>query len=384
MHSEFCDLLLSFTRLALIFFIILFVLRFWCRTHTFLPLPPGPFSIPLLGFLPFVGKDFHLTLTELAKSYGSVYQIFLGSRRVVIINDFRLVREAFRKPIFSGRPDTEVTKILQGYGIVHSDGDLWNEQRTFLHKVLRQIGVKQIMQNNNAIEHKINIQVKEFLNSLETFERKSCRIRPFIACAVSNVIGSLLISLTLKNEEDENFRKLLELIDEGFKHVTVAMPVNFIPILRYIPIVNSAVQKIKQNREQTGEYFKNLVENHRKTLDPSNLRDICDAYLVQQEKVQNNGKKSYFSEEQLIQIMNDMFSAGMETVTSTLEWAILFLMLNPEAQKNIQKEIDNIVGNDRLPTLADMANMPYTEATIYEVLRRSNVIALGIAHLTLQ
>lgn len=81
--------------------------------------PPGPRGLPLVGFLPFLGKDFHRTLQTLAAVYGPVYQIFLGSKRVVVISDHKLVRRAFSQAAFSGRPDTELTKLLQGYGGSH-------------------------------------------------------------------------------------------------------------------------------------------------------------------------------------------------------------------------------------------------------------------------
>lgn len=86
------------------------------------PLPPGPWGLPLVGFLPFLGKEFHRTLQGLAATYGPVYQIFLGSKRVVVISDPKLVRRAFSQAAFSGRPDTELTKLLQGYG---EDPRLW-------------------------------------------------------------------------------------------------------------------------------------------------------------------------------------------------------------------------------------------------------------------
>lgn len=191
------------------------------------------------------------------------------------------------------------------------------------------------------------------------------------------------MSVTFDKKEDKQFFRLLELIDEGFKLFTVAMPVNFIPIFRYIPGVNYAYQKIKSNREETSEFFKKIADEHRQTLDPENIRDIVDAYLVQQDEALAEGKKeTYFSEAQLIQIMNDLFSAGLETVTSTLEWAVLFLMRHPEIQEKIYEEVTTVVGTERSPQLDDLPNMPFTEATMYEVLRRSNVIALGNAHAT--
>lgn len=190
------------------------------------------------------------------------------------------------------------------------------------------------------------------------------------------------MSMTFDDKEDKDFLRLLELIDEGFKLFTVAMPVNFVPLFRYIPGVNYAYHKIKRNRCETSEFFRKIADQHRSSLDPDNIRDIVDAYLVRQAKDKN--KETYFSEAQLIQIMNDLFSAGLETVTSTIEWAVLFLMTHDKVQSRLHAEVQSVIGDERSPELDDLANMPYTEATIYEVLRRSNVIALGNAHAALQ
>lgn len=103
-------------RAILITIIVFLLLKLYQNRAPTLPLPPGPLGIPILGFLPFVSKNFHLTLTQLAVKYGSCYQIFLGSKRVVVLNDARLIKDAFRQPVFSGRPDSELTRILQGYG----------------------------------------------------------------------------------------------------------------------------------------------------------------------------------------------------------------------------------------------------------------------------
>ena len=52
-------------------------------------------------------------------------------------------------------------------------------------------------------------------------------------------------------------------------------------------------------------------------------------------------------------------------------------MLHPEVQRKAQAEIDKVVGNDRLPTLADQPDLPYTEALVKEVLRWHPVTPLG-------
>lgn len=253
----------------------------------------------------------------------------------------------------------------------------------------------------NGLEHKIKVsgqrcatvceysppsgssrqmQVDDFLTDLKSHEASPTRIRPMIARAVSNVVGSLLMSMTFDDKEDKTFLRLMELIDEGFKLFTVAMPVNFVPLFRYIPGVNYAYQKIKYNRNETSNFFKGIADEHRSTLDADNIRDVVDAYLIEAKKADRESKLNYFSEAQLIQIMNDLFSAGLETVTSTLEWAVLLLMKYPHVQERVYAEVHSVVGVDRTPELDDLMKMPYTEATMCEILRRSNVIALGNAH----
>lgn len=270
--------------------------------------------------------------------------------------------------------------------------------------MLRKLGAKSMTLGRDCLEHKIRVsfvvivevtfllttqftlfqsQVSEFLHDLrETGSCSSVRIRPYLACAVSNVIGSLLMSMTFKSS-DRKFRRIIELMEEGFRLFAIAMPVNFFPLLRYLPLVNYAYEKMKRNREETSSYFHEIVAEHKATLDPNNVRDFVDAYLVQHDHIKEKGEESFFSEKQLIQVMNDIFSAGLENVTSTVEWAILFLMRNVEIQKKIQAEIDSIIGN-REPELADLEQMPYTEATFWEVLRRSNIVTLGNAHSTLE
>ncbi|KAK2088518.1 hypothetical protein P7K49_034425 [Saguinus oedipus] len=74
-------------------------------------LPPGPRPLPLLGNLLLLrSQDMLTSLTELSKEYGSVYTVYLGSRRVVVLSGFQAVKEALvdQGEEFSGRGDYPV------------------------------------------------------------------------------------------------------------------------------------------------------------------------------------------------------------------------------------------------------------------------------------
>jgi len=52
------------------------------------------------------------------------------------------------------------------------------------------------------------------------------------------------------------------------------------------------------------------------------------------------------------------------------------MVINPEAQKNAQAQIDAVVGNKRLPTIDDRLSLPYVDAILLEILRYSPPVPL--------
>ena len=55
------------------------------------------------------------------------------------------------------------------------------------------------------------------------------------------------------------------------------------------------------------------------------------------------------------------------------------MTLYPEVQRKAQAEIDQIVGNSRLPDFSDEAVLPYVQAVLKEVLRWHPVTLLGLS-----
>lgn len=86
------------------------------------------------------------------------------------------------------------------------------------------------------------------------------------------------------------------------------------------------------------------------------------------------------TEEQLVQVIIDLFSAGMETIKTTLQWINVFMLRNPKEMRRVQDELDQVVGRHRLPTIEDLQYLPITESTILESMRRSSIVPLATTH----
>jgi cytochrome P450 len=58
--------------------------------------------------------------------------------------------------------------------------------------------------------------------------------------------------------------------------------------------------------------------------------------------------------------------AGSDTTAAVLHSIVLVLAAFPEVQKKAQKEMDRVVGSERIPTPDDWKELPYIQALIKE------------------
>ena len=238
---------------------------------------------------------------------------------------------------------------------------------------------------SEQMEARVTQEVHYLLNSIRDERTNPFNPAPILNCAISNVICSIIMS-TRFHHKDEKFKRFMHLFDEGFRLFNLTGAMVFIPVLKHLPGTSTALNDLKKNRDEMLEFVRYIIKDHRVTLDTDSPRDLVDSYLIEMEKARKAGNLDQVFDEdperQLEQIILDIFSAGVETLKTTLQWAILFMIHNPEVRRRVQEEIGSVVDGDRLPGKDDMPLLPYTRATIYEVMRRSTVVPMGTTHAT--
>jgi len=134
-------------------------------------------------------------------------------------------------------------------------------------------------------------------------------------------------------------------------------------------------------------FLKKVIDDHQQSFDKDNIRDFIDAYLLEISKTDQNDTGSSFHPDngiyQLMGTLVDLFAAGSETTSSSLTWAILFMVRNLDIQTKVREEILRLIGSNRVPSLKDRIDLPYTEATIMEVQRLANIVPKAVPHGTL-
>lgn len=347
-------------------------------------LPPGPWGFPIVGYLTFMGHEKHTRFMELAKEYGTLFSARLGSQLTVVMSDYKMIRECFRRDEFTGRPDTPFMQTLNGFGIINSEGKLWKDQRRFLHEKLRQFGMTYMGSGKHLMEKRIMIEVHEYLHNLQISCEEPIDMGPAISVAVSNVICNIMMSIRF-SIDDPKFRRFNYLIEEGMRLFGEITTVDYIPTVQYLPGNLSAKNKIAKNREEMLEFYQEVIDDHKKSFDADNIRDLIDMYLSEIEKAKLEGRDEELfdgkdHEQQIMQVIADLFSAGMETIKTTLLWINVFMLRNPEEMRKVQEELDQVVGRHRLPSIEDLQFLPVTESTILESMRRSSIVPLATTH----
>uniref|UniRef100_A0A8C4VA10 Uncharacterized protein n=1 Tax=Falco tinnunculus TaxID=100819 RepID=A0A8C4VA10_FALTI len=107
---------------------------------------------------------------------------------------------------------------------------------------------------------------------------------------------------------------------------------------------------------------------------PDEPQDFIDFYLAEMEKV----SVCSYDEDNLVYVINDLFLGGSETSSTTLYWGLLYMVVNPDIQEKVQKELDAVLGPSRLICYEDRRKLPYTNAVVHEIQRFSNIVFVGM------
>ncbi|EAU87092.1 OrdA protein [Coprinopsis cinerea okayama7 len=342
-------------------------------------LPPGPRGLPVVGNVLDMPKEKEwLTFAEWGKKYGGLCSIKLLGRPVIIVNSMEALEELDKKSaIYSQRPRLPMGGELVGYDNTLVLLPYGPRFRHYRKQFARYIGNGNITTQHDLVD-----------GYTRRFLARIAKDQSNLIGEIRKLAGSVILRITYGYEvvQDGNdpLVDLIEGANENFNAATLpgAFVVDFFPSLLNLP------------EWLPGMGFKETARKWRKDTDamvevPFNMtkKQVAEgtappSFVSTSLEIQDTLTESERNDIPLVAA--SLYGGGADTTVAAEYAFYLAMVLHPEVQKKAQQEIDSVVGTDRLPTQADMANLPYTRAVISEVLRWNSVAPSGVPHVAIE
>ncbi|XP_019734807.1 cytochrome P450 2K1-like [Hippocampus comes] len=343
--------------------------------------PPGPWPLPLLGnVLQLDLQWLDRSLSELAKRYGSVFSVYMGTQKVVVLAGYKAVKEALVSHAmeFGERYIQPMAyDNSRGHGIIFANGDSWKELRRFALHTLRDFGMGKRLTQDKVLE-----ECKHLIPIFESHQGQPFNTTSPLSWATSNIICSIVYGNRFEYS-DPQFTTMVKRNNESIR-IFGSLPIRLYNMFPWLFYWVKNRKLLLSNRDKNMKDVRELLRQRKEKLNPEMCTGLVDCFFVRKQKEEEEGvESSHFSEENMNFVVGNLFAAGTDTTSTTLQWGLLLMAKYPEMQERVHEELNKVIGN-RPIDVDDRKNLPYTNAVIHEVQRFSNIVPMAILHQTTQ
>ena len=263
-------------------------------------------------------------------------------------------------------------------GVLFSSGITWIEmRRTSLH-TLRDFGL-----GKNKLEDIIEEEVDNFLQYIDyNLINTPITMTTFFHIPILSSLWRIISGKSLK-VGDPTIEKLIKLVDLFTNEPgNPLLVLSFNQLWLYKILNGMGMFHNQMAHYELLKYCQEMVDTHKeKHIDGENPLTFIEALL---HKIQTNDDMDHplsktLGELNLVNALLDIFVAGSDTTSTTLNWAMLFMIQHPEVQTNVRQELCQKIGMKKAK-MSERSLIPYTEAVLHEISRKSNILPMSVFH----
>ncbi|KAJ7561220.1 hypothetical protein O6H91_03G019300 [Diphasiastrum complanatum] len=353
-----------------------------------LNLPPGPGAWPILGSLPSLGaeKTPHRAFAALARKYGPVMHVRMGSVPAIVVSNAQMAEEVLRNQdsVFANRPYMAAGKYL-GFNnnmvAFASMGPHFSKIRKIYS--LHILSAQKVQSFKGVREEEVRAMVK-FL-AKDSAQGKEVNVTNKLLIMNPNNMTRMIFGKRLFGDESDSGAEAAEFRSAMRDTTELLVQFNlgdYIPALKPFDL-QGIERKMKDLQRRLEKIVQVFIKEHRERNkgvrkgDVKEDEDIIDVFL----KLQG---EDAVSDETIIAVALELLVGGSESSASAVEWALSELLRHHNCILKAQQELDTVIGRNRLVEEADIPKLPYLQAVLKEAFRLHPPGPLGLPHASLQ
>lgn len=310
-----------------------------------------------LGFMTRCAREFG------PKASGLVPLRFEGELFCLLTNPAHITEMLKDRRLFIKAKDLRILKDLLGNGLLTSEGDFWQRQRRLVQPLF----------HHQRIHSYGTVMVNYTARMLQTWHEGEClNVHDEMTRLTLNIVMKTIFDQDISGEAAGNIAQAVDEVMAWYSYQEEDSGSAQAWIDRSLQAVGQALQNWGSSRDTEDRYREAIalldktvyaMIAHRRTT-----RSAGDDLLGMLMQVQDADDGSQMSDQQLRDEAITMIIAGHETTANTLSWTWMLLANHPRVQEKLAAELKAVLAG-RLPTVADLPQLPYTSWIIQEAMR---------------
>ncbi|XP_065862562.1 premnaspirodiene oxygenase-like [Euphorbia lathyris] len=331
-------------------------------------LPPEPWKLPIIGnLLNLVGSFPHHNLYKLSKKYGPIMHLKLGEISTIVISSPETAKEVLKTHdlTFANRPFSLAANIMayESSDLVFAPyGEYWRQ--------LRKICMLELL-STKRVQSFRSIRKEEVLNIMQLFsasEGNPINFTSIVFKYMYSVISRAAFGKVRKEQEGfvPHVKEIIE-VGAGF---SIA---DLFPSIKILQRVGGMKAKLERLHHEADKILQSIVSDHqarkqtqKEKIGEDDQQDLVDVLL----KFQGDSNLDFsLTTNNIKAVILDIFIAGSETSSTTVEWAMAEMLKNPGVMEKAQAEVRQVFSEKGYVDEAKLGELNYLKLVIKEALR---------------
>jgi cytochrome P450 len=311
-------------------------------------LPPGPRGHLLLGSLPEFRRDVLGYLSAWARQYGDVVPIRLPRRRLVMLSHPDLIEDVLTA---HARRTTKTALLnmlrpILGDGLLLSEGDTWLRQRRLIQPAF----------HRQRIAAYGDVMAGYAERAMQEWKDGQTRDVHADMMAVTQAIVAKTLFDAVVSDTAWDVGQALHVLTEDFSRRRTRL----FELPGWIP--TPARRRYRAAVEQLDRIVYDIIAARRRSGEDRG--DLLSILLAARDA--DDGSR--MTDQQVRDEIMTLFLAGHETTAVSLSWTWYLLAQHPAVEAQLVDEVRRVLAG-RLPTVADLPRLRYTEMVVTESMR---------------